>query len=208
VHHWGRRSRFLGCLRKLEAESVNVPAKSFAQFIRTCLLWVNLGQEGVLKLPSWSQFVMRLWGWRACLLSILGLVSTAIVETLLILSTGTCLPLWTIGVTIANLRLFQTSSCIFTEELWLGAGFCRVQPLLGLFHCLQYGWGRRCVIGNVRAVHIHVNLTFPGLCVPPHVGPALALALAPHGEVGVADEVHVDGHAGGGGGAVLERLEV
>ena len=36
--------------------------------------------------------------------------------------------------------------------------FCCVQPLLGLFHCLQYGWGRRCVVGNVRAVHIHVNL--------------------------------------------------
>ena len=48
------------------------------------------------------------------------------------------------------------------------------------------------------------NLTFPGLCVPPHVGPALALALAPNGEVGVADEVDVRGHAGGGGGAVLE----
>ena len=55
---------------------------------------------------------------------------------------------------------------------------------------------------------LKTNLAFPGLCVPPHVGPALALALAPHGEVGVADEVHVHGHAGRFGGAVLEWLEV
>ena len=55
---------------------------------------------------------------------------------------------------------------------------------------------------------MRIHLTFPCLSVPPHVGPALAIPLPSHGEVGVADEVHVNGHAGRFGGAVLEWLEV
>ena len=53
-----------------------------------------------------------------------------------------------------------------------------------------------------------MHLTFPCLCVPSHISPALTLSLASCGEVCVADEVHVHSQAGGGGGAVLEWLEV
>ena len=52
----------------------------------------------------------------------------------------------------------------------------------------------------------HLTLSF--CTVPLEVGSTLALALpAPHRDVGVADEVHVHGQAGRGGGAVLEWLE-
>jgi len=78
----------------------------------------------------------------------------------------------------------------------------------GLLHRLQNGRGGRGVVRDVRAVHVHVDLALSSLCVPPHISPALAFALAAHGEVGVADEVHVDGRAGGRRGAVSERLEV
>ena len=51
-------------------------------------------------------------------------------------------------------------------------------------------------------------LTLSLLSVPPEVGPAPTLALiAPHREVGVADEVHVHSQAGRRVGAVLEWLE-
>ena len=53
-----------------------------------------------------------------------------------------------------------------------------------------------------------MHLTFPCLCVPSHISPALTLSLVSRGEVGVADEVHVDGRAGGRRSAVSERLEV
>jgi len=142
------------------------------------------------------------------LLSLLGQLSTAIVETLLILTPRASFPLWTIGDTITNLCLFQTSYCILTQELRLRAGFCCVQPLLGFFNSLQYGGGGWGVIGDVSTVYVHVDLTFPCLCVPSHISPALTLSLASRGEVGVADEVHVHSQAGGGGGAVLEWLEV
>ena len=55
---------------------------------------------------------------------------------------------------------------------------------------------------------LNTHLTLSCVTVPFEVGPAPTLALLPaHGEVGVADEVHVHGLVGGGGGAVLEWLE-
>ena len=60
---------------------------------------------------------------------------------------------------------------------------------------------------NKRSLR-NTYLTLSLLSVPPEVGPAPTLALiAPHREVGVADEVHVQGQAGRGVGAVLEWLE-
>ena len=54
----------------------------------------------------------------------------------------------------------------------------------------------------------NTHLTLSCITVPLEIGPAPTLALLPsHGEVGVADEVHVHGLAGQGGGAVLEWLE-
>ena len=61
----------------------------------------------------------------------------------------------------------------------------------------------------IPADSLNTHLTLSCVTVPFEVSPAPTLALLPaHGEVGVADEVHVHGHAGRFGGAVLEWLEV
>lgn len=82
------------------------------------------------------------------------------------------------------------------------------QFLLGLVHGIQDGLGGLTLIRDLRAVHIQIqltnkyifvnktqssHLTLPALLVPPHVLPALALAgVALHGQVLVADQVHVE----------------
>ena len=61
----------------------------------------------------------------------------------------------------------------------------------GLVRSLQDNRGRLCVVAQLAAVHVHVELALQLLSIPAEVRPAFAFATLLHRHVGVAYQVHV-----------------